>query len=210
MRLALDFALGEDKPVVIRYPKDLIPPQASCRAACTKPFELGKSVVVKKAKDSAIAIVSYGSILTEALRAAKLLANDGIAVDVINGRFAAPIDQNIVALLEAGKSIITVEDHHLACGFGSALLELAAAKMSASQLAAVRVLGVPRRFIEHDSRDSQLMQAGINADKIVETAKEMLNSMLVTHRESGNKDRDARGEAAQVSDIRPYAKAEGR
>jgi len=221
MKLALEFALGEDKPVVIRYPKDLVPPPASCRTACAKPFELGKSVVVKMAKDSVIAIVSYGSVLTEALRAAKILAQNGIAVDVINGRFAAPIDQKIVALLEAGKSIITVEDHHLACGFGSALLELvsakagagaglAAARMSASKLAAVRVLGVPRRFIEHDSRDSQLMQAGINADKIVETAKEMMNSMLVAHRESRNKDQDARGEVAQISDIRPYAKAEGR
>jgi len=178
MKLALEFALGEDKPVVIRYPKDLVPPPASCRAACAKPFELGKSVVVKKAKDSAIAIVSYGSVLTEALKAAKILAKDDIAVDVINGRFAAPIDQKIVALLETGKSIITVEDHHLAGGFGSAVLELAAAKMSAGKLAAVQVLGVPRRFIEHDSRDSQLMQAGINADKIVETAKEMMNSML--------------------------------
>jgi len=178
MKLALEFALGEDKPVVIRYPKDLVPPPASCRAACAKPFELGKSVVVKKAKDSAIAIVSYGSVLTEALKAAKILAKDDIAVDVINGRFAAPIDQKIVALLETGKSIITVEDHHLAGGFGSAVLELAAAKMSAGKLAAVQVLGVPKRFIEHDSRDSQLMQAGINADKIVETAKEMMNSML--------------------------------
>jgi len=194
MKLALEFALGENRPglplgprkagalrggpVIIRYPKDMVPPAEFVRAACTKPFKLGKSVVVRKAKDSAIAIVSYGSVLTEALRAAKLLAKDGIAVDVINGRFAAPIDEQIVALLEAGKSVITVEDHHLACGFGSAVLELAAAKMSASKLAAVRVLGVPRRFIEHDSRDSQLMQAGINADKIVETAKEMLNSML--------------------------------
>ncbi|MFB0525281.1 MAG: 1-deoxy-D-xylulose-5-phosphate synthase, partial [Phycisphaerae bacterium] len=194
MKLALEFALGENRtgfplgsrkagtlrggPVIIRYPKDLVPLAEFVRTACAKPFKLGKSVVVKKVKDSTIAIVSYGSVLTEALKAAKLLAKDGIAVDVINGRFAAPIDEKIVALLEAGKGIITVEDHHLACGFGSAVLELASAKMSASKLAAVRVLGVPRRFIEHDSRDSQLMQAGINADKIVETAKEMLNSML--------------------------------
>ena len=200
MKLALEFALGEDRPglalgpavrrpvdrkagahhggpVIIRYPKDLVPPAEFVKAACAKPFKLGKSVVVKKVKESTIAVVSYGSVLTEALRAAKLLAKDGIAVDVINGRFAAPVDEKIIALLEAGKGIITIEDHHLACGFGSAVLELAAAKMSASKLASVRVLGVPRRFIEHDSRDSQLMQAGINADKIVETAKEMLNSI---------------------------------
>jgi len=172
VKLALEYALGEDKPVVIRYPKDLVPSKEFVRVACAKPFRLGKSVVVRKARDSAIAIVSYGSILAEALKAAKLLAKDGIAVDVINGRFAAPIDEKIISLLDVGKSIITVEDHRLACGFGSAVLESAAAKMAGSKrLGAIRVLGAPRRFIGHNSRKSQLMEAGLNADEIVKTAK---------------------------------------
>ncbi len=171
-KLALEFALGQDKPVVIRYPKDFVPQQEFIRAACSKPFRLGKSVVAKKTKDSAVAIVSYGSVLTEALRAAELLAEDGIAVDVINGRFAAPVDKKIISLLDQGKGIITVEDHASACGFGSAVLELAAAK--SYSLKAIHLLGAPRRFIGHNSRAQQLMEAGINADKIVETVKEMV------------------------------------
>ncbi len=172
VKLALEYALGEDRPVVIRYPKDLVPSKEFVRVACAKPFKLGKSVVVRKAKDSAIAIVSYGSVLAEALKAAKLLAKDGIAVDVINGRFAAPIDEKIISLLDVGKSIITVEDHRLACGFGSAVLESAAAKMAGSKgLGSIRVLGAPRRFIGHNSRKSQLMEAGLNADEIVKTVK---------------------------------------
>ncbi|MHC4684815.1 MAG: 1-deoxy-D-xylulose-5-phosphate synthase [Planctomycetota bacterium] len=174
MRLALEFALGEDKPVVIRYPKDLVPPRKFVRAACAKPFKLGKSVVVKKAKDSAIAIVGYGSVLTEALKAATLLAKEGIAVDVINGRFAAPVDEKIVLLANEGKGIITVEDHTTACGFGSAVLELAATTFGMGITKPIAVLGAPRKFIGHNSRDAQLMEAGVNADKIVETAKEML------------------------------------
>jgi len=176
MKLALEFALGQDNPVVIRYPKDFVPQQKFVRAACAKPFRLGKSVVVRKTKDSAVAIVSYGNILTEALKAAALLAEEGIAVDVINGRFAEPVDEKIVSLLDQGKGIITVEDHTSACGFGSAVLELAAAK--SHSLKAVRMLGAPRRFIGHNSRTHQLMEAGVNADKIVKTAKEMLCSML--------------------------------
>jgi len=174
VRLALEFALGEDKPVVIRYPKDLVPPRKFVKAACAKPFKLGKSVVVKKAKDSAIAIVSYGSVLTEALTAAALLAKEGIAVDVINGRFAAPVDKKIVLLANKGKGIITVEDHTIACGFGSAVLELAATTLRTVITKPIAVLGAPRRFIGHNSRDAQLMEAGVNADKIVETAKELL------------------------------------
>jgi len=172
MKGALEFALSQNQPVVIRYPKDFVPEQKFVRAACARPFSLGKSVLVKRSKKSAVAIVSYGSILTEALKAAELLAEENIAADVINGRFAGPVDEKIVSLLDKGKAIITVEDHAGACGFGSAVLELAAAK--SSSIKNIRVLGTPGRFIGHNSRKHQLMEAGINADKIVETVKEML------------------------------------
>jgi 1-deoxy-D-xylulose-5-phosphate synthase len=175
-KLALEFALGEDKPVVIRYPKDLVPAQKSVKTACAKPFKLGKSVVVKRAKASAIAIVSYGSVLTEALGAAELLAGDGIAVDVINARFAAPIDDKIIRLPGKGKGLITVEDHTAACGFGSSVLEQAAAVFGKPVSKPIVVLGAPRQFIKHDTRPTQLSQAGINAVKIAQTAKEMLKS----------------------------------
>jgi 1-deoxy-D-xylulose-5-phosphate synthase len=173
MRGALEFALGHDKPVVIRYPKDFVPEQKFVRAACSKPFVLGKSVLVKRSKKSTAVIVSYGSILIEALKAAEMLSEDGIAADVINGRFAGPVDEKIVSCADKGKVVITVEDHALACGFGSAVLELAASK--SRSIKDIRVLGTPGRFIGHDSRKHQLMEAGINADKIVETVKEMLN-----------------------------------
>ena len=189
MKLALEFALSRKGPIVIRYPKDLVPPQKLVRAACSKPFTLGKSVVVKRAKGSGVAIVSYGSLLTEALKASDMLASEGIAVDVINARFAAPVDKRIVSLLGKDKGIITVEDHQFACGFGSAVLEMAALEATGRKKRAkktgrtrgrsksqniIRPLGAPRAFIGHDSRDAQLMQAGVNADKIAQAAKEML------------------------------------
>lgn len=187
-KLALEFALGEDKPVVIRYPKDFVPIQKTVRTACDRPFELGKSIRVKKGRNSTLAIVSYGSVLTEALDAAESLAKDGIAVDVINARFAAPIDEKIISELKQGKKIITVEDHAICCGFGSAVLELAAAKLTDTKTSsvkgytpdAIRILGMPRRFIGHNRRNAQLIEAGINADNIVETAKKMLKSSIET------------------------------
>jgi 1-deoxy-D-xylulose-5-phosphate synthase len=172
MKLALEFALNENSPVVIRYPKDVVPAEEFVRAACVKPFELGKSVLVKRSKKSAAAIVSYGSILTEALKAAALLAEDRIAVDVISGRFAAPVDAKIVTLAKRGKAIVTVEDHAAACGFGSAVLESAVAEGCSTK--AIRVLGAPRTFIGHNSRDAQLTEAGVNADKISQTVREVL------------------------------------
>jgi len=161
LKLALEFALAEDKPVCLRYPRDLVPSN-----------ELGRAVFVRSSPDSAIAIVAYGSVLTEALKAAQLLEQDGIDVDVINARFAAPVDERIISLPSRYKGIITVEDHRLACGFGSAVLEAAAVTLPRPIIA----LGMPRTFLKHDSRNAQLMQGGINADRIVQTAKKMLSS----------------------------------
>ncbi|MBN2594792.1 MAG: 1-deoxy-D-xylulose-5-phosphate synthase, partial [Sedimentisphaerales bacterium] len=175
MKLALEFALSENKPVVIRYPKDVVPPKEFVKAACAKPFVLGKSMTVKKSKGSAVAVVSYGNVLTEALKAAAmLLAKDKIAIDVINGRFAAPVDESIISLLGKGKGLVTVEDHSIACGFGSAVLELASEKGCSTE--SIRLLGAPRRFIGHNSRDVQLMEAGANAETIAETVRKMMKA----------------------------------
>jgi 1-deoxy-D-xylulose-5-phosphate synthase len=172
----LEFALAENKPVCLRYPRDLVPSSEFDLSACAVPFELGRAVFVKSSPKSAVAIVAYGSVLTNALQAAQLLRQDGIDVDVINARFAAPLDERIISLLKRHKGIITLEDHGLACGFGSAVLEAAVAALPGPITKPIVTLGMPRAFLRHDSRDAQLMQGGINADKIVRTAKEMLRS----------------------------------
>jgi 1-deoxy-D-xylulose-5-phosphate synthase len=172
MRQALEFALQQTQPVVVRYPKDFIPSSPLLQAASETPFELGKSVLVRRGRKSALAIVAYGSVLAEALAAAEALNADKIAVDVINARFAAPIDDKLVHLLSKGKKVITVEDHYLSGGFGSALLERTAASGHNCDL--IRVLGAPRGFPGHDSRSAQLMEAGLSADEIAKTAREML------------------------------------
>ena len=113
MRQALEFALGQTQPVVIRYPKDFVPPEGLSQGVFETPFALGKSVLVRRGRLSRLTIVSYGTVLTEALAAAELLTSAKIAVDVINARFAAPIDEKIGGLLSRGRKLITVEDHYL-------------------------------------------------------------------------------------------------
>jgi 1-deoxy-D-xylulose-5-phosphate synthase len=174
MKLALEFALNEDKPVVIRYPKDIVPPKEFVRAACTRLFKLGKGVTVRRSKRSTVTVVSYGNVLTEALKAAALLGEEKISIDVVNARFAAPIDEKIILLTEQGRSIVTVEDHSVACGFGSAVLELAAGNGCSTE--SIHLLGAPRRFIRHDTRDVQLMEAGAKAEKIAETVRKIMKA----------------------------------
>jgi len=171
LKNALDFALSQNRCVCLRYPKDI----AEQIAACNKPFKLGKSIVVKRSKSAALAIVSYGAVLTEVLAAARVLQKEGVNVEVINARFAAPIDQKIITMFSERKGIITVEEHQIACGFGSAILEEVVRHRSAFQnTRTIEMLGAPRRFIKHNSRKSQLMDVRVNADIIVKAAKKML------------------------------------
>jgi len=176
MGLALEFALGIDKPVVIRYPKDFTPPAEFVPSQCNTPFELGKALVIKQHENPDVAVIAYGTVLSEALSAAETLQQEGITVDVINARFAAPVDETIFTLVGKAKGIITVEDHGLACGFGSAVLELSALSEGRFERP-IMILGAPRKFIKHDSRKSQLMVVGINADEIAESVKRMHNSL---------------------------------
>jgi len=176
MKLVLDFALAHDGPVVIRYPKDLVPPQQYVRAACSQPFVLGKAVYVKRSKGSQVAVVSYGSVLTEALKAAAQLAKQRIGVDLINARFAEPIDERILTLLEKGKAVVTVEDHCSACGFGSAVLERWSQRCGSTEAARgrIRVLAAPRQPLAHDSRRQQLIRSGVDADSIAGAVRQIL------------------------------------
>ncbi len=176
VKLALEFALSSNKPVVIRYPKDVIPEglDSEIIRACSEPFELGESVPILEGTNSSVAIVSYGPVLAEAVTAAKQLKAAGVEVDVINARFSAPVDKKIALLLDGGKNIITVEDHRLCCGFGSAVGEKATARNGVGTPKVLRMLGVGREFVRHDSRVNQLNKVGITADKIAQAVRELI------------------------------------
>jgi len=176
VKLALEFALKSDKPVVIRYPRDQVPADDFDRSACLEPFEMGKSVTVRQGSNSKVAIISYGIVLTQCLQAAEKLSEQNVETDVINARFACPIDDRIISLIKAGKAIITVEDHNLACGFGSAILEKAATETAIISTPIINI-GADRIFYKHDLRDNQLMQAGIYADNIVEKVMQVIDLM---------------------------------
>ena len=161
----LRFALNLDTAAVIRYPRDTLPQPFEAEPR----IELGRSRVVREGPDGTI--LAYGAQVNYALEAAKTLAGEDIYVGVVNARFAKPIDADMVTTaITRGGPVITVEDHSLAGGFGSAVLE------TAHQLGlpteALVMLGLaPDRFYAHGSRSGQLAEAGIDAAGIAETAR---------------------------------------
>jgi 1-deoxy-D-xylulose-5-phosphate synthase len=164
MKLALEFAVKCNSPVAIRYPRDVVKSDTD-PAQCSERFELGKSVAIQEA-NADIVLVSYGAMLGETVKAAKMLEAGGIKTDIINARFAKPIDPKLVALAQSGKTIITIEDHSITCGFGSALLEATASTQN-SKLK-IQNLGAPDRFIMQDTRQNQFAESGVSAEKIAE------------------------------------------
>jgi 1-deoxy-D-xylulose-5-phosphate synthase len=166
---ALKFAVESNTPVAIRYPKDYVD-DSCCPEVFLQPFEIGRSVILRQGKKK-LALAAYGSMAVEALKAAETLASDNIDITVINARFAKPVDEKIISLLADGFSIITVEDHAAAGGFGSAVLEAAA--KAGLDTAKITVLGVDDKFIQADKRAEQFKQCSLSAQKIAETAKKL-------------------------------------
>lgn len=171
---ALRFALQSEAPCVIRYPRDVVPP------ADTFPrdgaFELGKARCVREGSD--VALLCYGEMTWRGLQAGEALAEQGIDAGVYQGRFAKPVDTALLTdLLSPGRDtmVVTVEDHVLAGGFGSAVLE--AAEQAGLDTRRIHRLGLPDRFIEHASRSAQLAEAGLDVAGIIRSVQQALTTI---------------------------------
>ena len=156
LRALLQYAVAADGPVAIRYPRDEVP--ADLPGPCP-PFVPGRSRVIQEGPDGAL--LCYGQTCSLGLAAAAILEREqGLKVAVVNLRFAKPLDEEeIVRRVGSGRPVLVVEDHAMAGGLGSAVLELASREgLDAS---AVGLLGVEDRFVEHASRQEQLVETRI-------------------------------------------------
>ena len=173
MKAALEYAVASKKAVAIRYPRDSVPAQEVVTSVETAAYESGKSITLRQTEGNVV-IAACGSIATEAIAAADMLAEEGYDIGVINARFAKPIDQEIVALYKDGKTVITVEDHGLSCGFGSAVMEEISAKTQSSEKdGKIVCLGAGDEFIKAAKRNVQLEKMNVTAVKIVEVIKKL-------------------------------------
>jgi len=167
---AMKFGLTLDGPCAIRYPRDNVPsPLPDCPA-----FELGVSRRLRSGPDATV--LCYGLTTIYALAAAEILAENGIEIGVVNARFAKPIDREMVAeAFVPGHLVVTAEDHSIAGGFGSAVLEVAQ-ELGLDASAMVR-LGLPvDRFVAHGSRAGQLAECRLDASGIAATIQSWLES----------------------------------
>lgn len=165
----LEFAIGYQGPVAIRYPRGSVPDDFGVSRPVQR-IELGRSELLRAGKD--IAIFAIGDMVQPALKASHMLSQDNIHAEVVNMRFIKPIDTDmILRTAERISKFLVIEDNALQGGLGSHLIEVLADN---KQHADVERLGLPDRFIAHAKRSELLSDLGLSAEGIAETVRKWL------------------------------------
>jgi 1-deoxy-D-xylulose-5-phosphate synthase len=149
-------------PIAVRYPRA---PVEGVAPEPARKLELGKGQLLRAGED--VAIVALGTMVAPAVDAADRLAKEGIQAAVFDARFVHPLDRAaIVELAQKTGRLVTIEEHVLAGGFGSAVLEcLADARLATPVLR----LGVPDRLVPHGTRAQLLELVGLTPERIAKT-----------------------------------------
>ena len=129
-------------------------------------FEIGKGVLMKEGED--VALISTGSMLSEALKAAEELSKEKISARVIHIHTIKPIDKEIIIkAAKETKGIVTVEDHSIIGGLGSSVAEF----LSESYPKKIIKVGVKDTFGESGSADELYRKYGLTSEEIIKSAK---------------------------------------
>jgi len=171
LRHMLKTAVDYNGPASVRYPRGNgfgVPMDDEITA-----LEIGKAEILRHGTE--VAIIGIGTEVHYCEKAAERLAAEGLNPTVVNARFVKPLDAELIlALARSHGSIVTVEDHYLNGGFGSAVMEL----LEEHQISQVRVLrlGFPDKLIEHASQSTLLAKYGLDADGIYSRVRDFVAS----------------------------------
>jgi 1-deoxy-D-xylulose-5-phosphate synthase len=163
-------ALHDRSPSAVRYPRGegrgLPLPEVPQR------LEIGKGRIVRQG--SKVAILSLGTRLAEAEKAADQLEAKGLSTTVADLRFAKPLDEELIRkLLTTHEVAVTVEEASIG-GLGAHVLTMASDEGLVDAGLKIRTMRLPDAFLEHDKPEKQYDEAGLNAPQIVETVLKAL------------------------------------
>ena len=161
----------DEGPIAVRYPRG-----TGVGVEIKEEMEsipIGKGEILREGDD--ILILAIGNRVHPSLDAAIKLAEASVSAMVVNARFVKPLDKElIIPLAKRIKKIITVEDHAIIGGFGSAVLEL----LAENKIDDVKLkrLGIPDEFIEHGPPETLHKICGYDTDSIVQEAMRLVES----------------------------------
>ncbi len=152
-------------PVYLRFAREATPVFTTDGS----PFEIGKAVVLREGKD--VALIGAGPLLYNALLAAEQLAQKGIDAAVVDSHTVKPLDEEtILRVAGATKRVVSVEEHQVIGGLGSALAELFAKKMPIP----MEFIGVQDRFGESGEPQELLEAFGMGVGSIVQAIERVM------------------------------------
>jgi 1-deoxy-D-xylulose-5-phosphate synthase len=163
-------ALHDSGPIAVRYPRGNgtgveLP-------ATAQQLEIGKGRIVKEGHK--VAIMSLGTRLGEALKAAEILEAKGLSTTVADLRFAKPLDEALIRkLLTSHEVAVTIEEGSVG-GLGAHVLTLASDTGLIDGGLKLRTMRLPDTFQDQDKPELQYAEAGLDADAIVETVLKAL------------------------------------
>jgi 1-deoxy-D-xylulose-5-phosphate synthase len=172
-------------PSLIRYPRG--PAEGVPVKEQQRLLEIGKAEVLRHFSNNGgrrIAIFPLGNLCSMGCKAADVLSQEGFDVAVINPRFSKPLDAATTEFFARGADVVvTMEDHSVTGGYGSAVLELLNDKGVHKP---VVMIGWPDQFIEHASTQDELRQKyGLTVDNTVARAREALEQVQLSTAASG-------------------------
>ena len=159
-----------DGPVYLRFTREKTP-------ICTTPetpFKIGKAEIFFESKNKKpdVAIIACGPLIHNAILAAEDLEKEGVGVVVLNSHTVKPLDEKLI--LEVAKdsgAIVTVEEHQITCGLGSAVAEVLAKNYSVP----MEFIGVQNRFGESGNPNELVEAFGMGVNSIKIAVKKVLN-----------------------------------
>ena len=161
-RMVATAAQIDDRPSAFRYPRG--EGLGLDMPAIAEPLEIGRGRVVREG--TALAILSFGTRLTESLKAADQLAARGLSATVVDARFAKPLDIDLILrLAREHEALITVEEGSMG-GFGAFVLQALAEHGALDKGLKVRTLVLPDVFQDQDKPDLMYAAAGLDANGI--------------------------------------------
>lgn len=161
----------DDQPICFRYPRGAIVGTDHYKRSGI-PIEIGKGKILIEGKD--VALLGYGEMVQNCLRARALLSKLGIEVTVADARFCKPLDMKLLRqLCENHAFLVTVEEGSIG-GFGSHVSQFIALDGQLDGRTKWRPIVLPDKYIEHALPKEQLALAGLTGHHIAATVLRLL------------------------------------
>ena len=173
LRHMLKTAVYHKGPAALRYPRGSglgVPLDEEI-----KELEIGKGEVMKDGSD--IVILAYGHTVDGAMMVSNMFEKEGVSVAVINARFAKPVDKDlIVQYAKSTRCLITIEEHSLKGGFGSAVLEALQEEKVCS--VPVKCIGLGDIVLEHGAPGKQRKDLKLDPEGMFDTIGSFYRSVV--------------------------------